>query len=165
MLQKHEWNKHCDFQSKKNGFAKRDLLLFDYFKAIFVVFGMAILSISLEWLPFWIFKKSNKVACMDDIFETWGCTFHNYSRLTTFWLRPILQFWQDCKKRVAQQDGLRTSDKNLEVGPSSADSANSHHFFFSRVQNAKGIAKNKEDQISSCTSSKTVSIYESLSSI
>ena len=35
---------------------------------------------------------------------------------------------------------LRTSDKNFEVGPSSADSANSHHFFFSRVQNAKGMA-------------------------
>ena len=35
----------------------------------------------------------------------------------------------------------------MEVGPSSADSANSHHFFFSRVQNAKGIAKNESHDI------------------
>ena len=36
---------------------------------------------------------------------------------------------------------VRTLDKNFVVGPSSADSANSHHFFFSLVQKANGIAK------------------------
>lgn len=35
---------------------------------------------------------------------------------------------------------LLTSFTSSVVGPSSADSANSHHGFFSLVQNAKGIA-------------------------
>lgn len=34
-----------------------------------------------------------------------------------------------------------TSLKNFVVAPSSADSANSHHGCFSRVQNANGIAE------------------------
>ena len=50
-----------------------------------------------------------------------------------------------------EKKSLRTSDKNLEVGPSSADSANSHHFFFSRVQNAKGMAMKLLKEMYYCT--------------
>lgn len=35
---------------------------------------------------------------------------------------------------------MLTTERNFEVGPVSADSANSHHFFFSLVQKANGIS-------------------------
>ena len=43
---------------------------------------------------------------------------------------------------------LLTSWQNLVVGPSSADSANSVHGNFCRVQKANGIAKNKIENMS-----------------
>ena len=49
-----------------------------------------------------------------------------------------LRFWLFCK--IVREKSI-TWDRNLVVGPSSADSANSHHFFFSRVQKANGIAE------------------------
>lgn len=54
-----------------------------------------------------------------------------YCRLSIYF-----QFW-----KVLNMGLNRTSCNNLVVGPSSADSANSLHGFFSLVQKANGIAE------------------------
>ena len=53
----------------------------------------------------------------------------------------MLGSWVGCKNEFEC-----TSCRNKVVGPVSADSANSHHGCFSRVQNAKGISTAQKEK-------------------